>query len=330
MMYSGGEPGTLDPNSGFGRLIGTLFPDVFWRRFGVGGALDHYNHVNRLRPDFIMAHYFRGNVFNDWGSQFAGKTQEAFQAGDVAQAEVFRKRTDELWSKAMDAYDSTRKLGPNYVQMHHQVGTVHQKWGDFFNSLAPMAEKYGRKELAAEYRQLAREHWLKAVAAYQLYYKIDPVFDQNFYRLAQVYIQLGDFDKAEQTYIDHLQARECKKPYHQIFDGFYVKIWNNKNRYDLASIYHTHDVVNVARPEGWMFLGDYEAYVRTNLPRAEEAYRRAVEIRPDNVDFMKRLATFYQRSNRIPEATECWKKVYALNPQDPDVQKLIHVQPAHP
>src|SRR5439155_11561492 len=73
MMYSGGDSGTLDKNEGLGRLVNFLFPDVFWRRYGIGGALDHYVEVNRLRPDFIMAHYFRGNVYNDWGSQFASK-----------------------------------------------------------------------------------------------------------------------------------------------------------------------------------------------------------------------------------------------------------------
>lgn len=328
VMYGGGEPGTIDRDTAFGRFVDFLFPDIFWRRYGIGGALDHYAEVNRLRPDFIMAHYFRGNVFNDWGSQFAAKTQQAFQQGDVAQAEVFRKKTDELWNKAMEAYAATRRLGPNYVQMHHQVGTVHQKWGDFLNSLAPMAEKYGHKELAAQYRKEARDHWLKALDSYRLYYKIDPVFDQNFYRQAQVYIQLGELDKAEQTYIDFIQAKECKKPVHQIFDGFYVKtVGSPENRYDLASAYHTHDIVNVSKPEAWMYLGDFYSFVKPNPFRAEECYLKAVKLHPDNIDFLKHLASFYQRTGRLRESTELWKKVYALNPQDPDVQKLIRAQP---
>ena len=76
-----------------------------------------------------MAHYFRGNVYNDWGSEYANKALDAFNRGDVAQGDIYRKKTDELWNKAMSAYMDTLYLGPNYVQMHHQVGTVHQKWG---------------------------------------------------------------------------------------------------------------------------------------------------------------------------------------------------------
>ena len=37
---------------------------------------------------------------------------DAFNRGDVAQGEIYRKKTDDLWGNAMDAYTSTRKLGP--------------------------------------------------------------------------------------------------------------------------------------------------------------------------------------------------------------------------
>ncbi len=332
MMYQGGSPGTLDKDSGAGRVVKFLFPDVFWRRYGVGGALEHYEHVNDLRPDFIMAHYFRGNVYNDWGSQFAQKTQEAFQRRDVAQAEIFRKRTEELWEKAMDAYRSTRGLGPNYVQMHHQVGAVHQKWGDFFNGLAPMAESFGHKDLAELYRKSARDHWNSAIDSFKLYYKIDPVYDQNYYRMAQVYISMGQVDRAEQVYIDHLQAKECKKPYHQIFGGFNSKAVQGGefNRYDLASIHHRHDAVIQPKYEAWMYLGDFYAFVLQSPKKAEAAYKRAVEVSPDNIDFVKRLASFYGRAGRMPEALQAWQKAYSLNPNDPDVQRVVQVAPAKP
>lgn len=369
MMYSGGAGGTIEKESALGKMIYWLFPDMLWRRYGIGGALEHYEAVGRLRPDFIMSNYFRGNVYNDWGSQFAQKTQEAFQRGDIAQAEIFRKKTDELWNKAMGAYDDTRRLGPNYVQMHHQVGTVHQKWGDFFHNLAPLAERYGHKPLADEYRNEAREHWLKALQSYQLYYKIDPVYDQNYYRQAQVYIQLGDLDKAEETYLAHIEAKECKKPYQQIFGGFYVPeamkdamdysvvppvSLADVNRYDLASPEHTHDIVNVSKPEVWIYLGDFYSFVK-NSPenperdqklmadypyaysivkkwpnKAEACYRKAAELRTYNIEFLKRLASFYGRTGKTQEAVSVWQKIFKINPNDPDVQRVFQIKPAPP
>lgn len=328
IMYLGSGRGSMDKDFNEDKLIRFLFPDVFWRQYGIGGALEHYAEVNRLRPDFIMAYYFEGNVYNDWGSNYAQKTQEAFQKGDVAQGEIFRKKAEEYWIKALDAYTATRKLGPNYVQMHHQAGTVHQKWGDFLHLLAPLAEKYGKKDLAQEYYKNGKEHWLTALQFYQLYYKIDPVYDQNFYRSAQIYIQLGELDKAEQTYLDHIEAKECKKPYHQVFGGFYIKgLRADNSRYDLASPEHTHDIVINAKPESWIILGDFYSFVKPSPEKAENAYKRAVQLWPENIDFLKRLASFYGRVGKNQQAVETWQKVYKLNPSDPDLQKVIQIQP---
>ena len=327
IMYSGLQKGTLSKNSFVGKIVNTIFPDVFWRQEGIGGALEHYKEVNRLRPDFIMAHYFRGNVYNDWGGQFAQKSFDFFQRGDIAEGEVFRKKTDEFWNLSLDAYNSTRKLGPNYVQMHHQVGTVHQKWGDYFNNLAPLAERYGKKDLAQEYKKEAFAHWHEALKYYELYYKIDPVFDQNFYRQAQIYIQLGEIDKAEQVYLDHIDGKECKKPYHQIFGGLYVKSFStNTNRYDLASPEHTHDTARYPKPEVWVILGDFYSFVKNSPPKAEAAYRKAVQLFPDNIDYQKRLAAFLGRQNRSADAIKVWQIIRQLNPNDPDIQNILRSQ----
>jgi len=345
IMYGGGSPSMFENDSALGKIINFLLPDVFWRQNGIGGALEHYYQVHKESPHFIMAHYFRGNVYNDWGSDYARRTQEAFSKGDIAQAEIYRKKTDDLWGKAMSAYADTRRLGPNYVQMHHQVGTVHQKWGDFLMGLAPLADQFGQKALAEEYRKEARNHWSEAVNNYLLYYKIDPVFDQNYYRLAQVYIQLGEPDKAEQMYIDHLAAKECRKPYHFIHGGFVDKNWGAENDYyDLASPNHTHDHVINGKPEAWMYLGDFYMQIRNEPLKAEEAYKRATECEPgdeyylnpipnkirtfpDFPTFLKRLAYAYARNGKNQLAIQTWQRLQKINPSDPDLIRLFGQKP---
>ncbi len=345
-MYRGTGESVLDENSLVGKTINFMFPETFWWKNGIGGALDHYYEVHRLSPFFIMSHYFRGNVFNDWGSDFANKTLDAFNRGDVAQGAIYLKETEKRWSSAMDAYSDTRKLGPNYVQMHHQVGTVHQKWGDFLVGLAPLAERYGHPELAAEYRAKAVQHWKDALDRYKLYRMIDPVFDQNYYRMAQIHINLGDLKSAEQAYLDNIQGDECKKPYHQIkyTNGFEDLHWGTENeRYDLSSPRHTHDRVIVARPESWMYLGDFYLQVMRDPGKAEEAYKKAVAATPDSVfksqrqdtgptayrffsdhpTFLKRLANCYAVEGKTAQAIEIWKRVQDLKPDDPDLQKMI-------
>ncbi|OGR87383.1 MAG: hypothetical protein A3A86_02320, partial [Elusimicrobia bacterium RIFCSPLOWO2_01_FULL_60_11] len=77
LMYRGQGGGFLDERSAMGKTVNFLFPETFWWQRGIGGALDHYYEVHRLSPYFIMAHYFRGNVYNDWGSEYANKALDA-------------------------------------------------------------------------------------------------------------------------------------------------------------------------------------------------------------------------------------------------------------
>jgi len=345
-FYRGQGGGVIDEDSPLGRGVKFLFPETFWRQKGIGGAIEHYYEVHRLSPFFIMSHYFRGNVYNDWGSGYAGKTLEAFNRSDVAQGDIYRKKTDELWNKSIAAYADTLRLAPNYVQTHHQVGMVYQKWGDFLVNLAPQAERYGYSELGAQYREEARKHWEQALKYFKLYQMIDPVFDQNYYRLAQTYITLGRLKEAEETYLANMLAEECRKPYHQLAltGGFVDEIWGHENnRYDLASPRHTHDRVLVAKPEGWMILGDFYLQLMKDLPKAEEAYKKAVACTPDeifksgsqpqgpnlyfafpeHITFLKRLANIYALQNKSLLAIETWQRIQNLKPDDPDLQKVF-------
>ncbi|MFH1378741.1 MAG: O-antigen ligase family protein, partial [bacterium] len=68
-------------------------------------ALKHYNIVIKKNPNYIMAHYFMGNVYND-----------RWAPGD--------------WKRAVQKYDDVKRLAPNYVQVHHQAGMVYLKLGE--------------------------------------------------------------------------------------------------------------------------------------------------------------------------------------------------------
>ena len=345
-MYRGNGEGFLAERSAFGKTVKFIFPDVFWRKNGIGGALDHYYEVHRLSPYFIMDHYFRGNVYNDWGADYANKALDAFGRGDVAQGEIYRKLTEERWNNAMDAYVDTRKLGPNYVQMHHQVGTVHQKWGDFLVNLAPQAERFGRADLAAQYRAEAFKHWEEALSRYKLYRMIDPVFDQNYYRMAQLFINMGRLNDAEDAYIANMLGEQCRAPEQQIpyTNGFEDEnLVSENDRYDLASPRHAHDRVINGKPEAWMILGDFYLQIVKNLAKAEEAYLKAVACTPDetfkvgghpsgpnvyrawpeHVTFLKRLANVYAMQGKSQLAVQTWQRIQYLKPDDPDLQRMI-------
>src|SRR6185369_2220228 len=134
-------------------------------------ALDHYITVHELDPNFVMSSYFMGNVFNDrfnmdkvsnpvWGDK-PGQPRDDYE-------------------RALDSYNEVRKLAPNYVQMHHQVGTLHLK-------RALWAMNHGHPEEVQFYLD-------RAINRYRLYQQIDPVFEPNYYQMGQIFMMERKFD----------------------------------------------------------------------------------------------------------------------------------------
>jgi len=149
-------------------------------------AITHYKKVNKLNRYFIMPYYFVGNVFND---RMNMERQYNPQWGD----ENDKARTD--FERAMDAYEKVRTIAPNYVQMHHQVGSLYMKMFDYSSS-------HGQPQEAQGYLD-------KALARLNLYENLDPVYPPNYYRKAQIYITRRQFDKAETEYLNNLNAWKC-------------------------------------------------------------------------------------------------------------------------
>lgn len=279
-------------------------------------ALREYNEVIRLNPFFPMAHYFMGNVFNDrfntektfhpeWGdrkispsliAQFQQKYAKDIELGNrefrlnpaVNIYEEYRNDPQ----RAIDKYDDLRKIAPNYVQMHHQVGLVYLKLGDWARNQGSMEK--------------AKIYWQKALENFEKYRAIDPVFSPNYYRMAWIYIQLGNLAKAEEMYRTDLEAPECRKPYHNILR----ENWHLNHRHD--------------NHESYVNLGNL-LYHQGKIVEAEKNYKRAVEIYPNSVEAWRNLAIIYQQQNRLAEASLAWKKVSEIHPHDREAQHLFEI-----
>ncbi|OGR92476.1 MAG: hypothetical protein A2V88_01050 [Elusimicrobia bacterium RBG_16_66_12] len=149
-------------------------------------AVANYLIVNKLNPDFVMAKYFLGNVFND---RFNMTKIYNPNWGDRDDA----PRDD--YERAVYWYNEVRRLSPNYVQMHHQVGNLHLR-------RAQWAMDNKRPEEGAKYLDLALNR-------YRLYQEIDPVFAPNYYRMGQLYMMRRQYDEAIQVYEELINAPQC-------------------------------------------------------------------------------------------------------------------------
>jgi len=250
-------------------------------------ALEHYNKIMEENPSFIMAHYFMGNVYND-----------RWSPGDP--------------ERSIGKYNDVWKLAPNYVQSHHQAGLIYLKWGEDERRAADEARQKGNRQAASEHEKKQKELWNKALGQFELYRQIDPIFPLNYYRIAWIYMQLGQPDKAEEAYLAHLNFPEKLKtpPYNA-----WVEDWTVRRKDEYA--------------ETFVNLGNLR-FMRGDAAGAEKYYQQALGLSPNSVNALKNLAILYGREGKRDPAVALWQKLRSIAPQDADVQRVFQAPPPQP
>ncbi|MBI4061188.1 MAG: O-antigen ligase family protein [Elusimicrobia bacterium] len=239
-------------------------------------AVGNYLIFNKLNPDFVMSKYFLGNVFND---RFNMTKAYLPNWGDTDNV----PRDD--YERAMYWYDEVRKLAPNYVQMHHQIGNLHLRRAEW-------ATNNGRPEEAQKYLDMA-------LIRFKLYYQIDPVFAPNYYRMAQIYMIRKQYDLAAKTYQAFIDADRCAAD-----PSLLAKTWMRNSilsyqHYALVDGQWTH-----RHPGGGQTRESAEVYTSmanalfmgNRFEEAERAYRTALSYDPAFEMAKKNLEVTYHRA----------------------------------
>ncbi|MDD5657122.1 MAG: tetratricopeptide repeat protein, partial [Elusimicrobia bacterium] len=233
---------------------------------------------------FVMSMYFMGNVYND---RFNMTPVYNPAWGDTNN----QPRDD--YERALDAYDHVRRLAPNYVQMHHQVGNLHMRRAEW-------AMNNGRPQEAQAYLD-------RALTRFRMYQAVDPVFEPNYHRIGQIYMIRGqaaaqagrreearaNFEAAARTYETFINAPQCA-----VDPGLLTKT------YLRTSILSYHGYVR--RDDGTYTHKHESAEAYTNLANAyfmldrwadsELAYKRALAINPNFTQARNNLAVLYQKA----------------------------------
>ncbi|MCX7905700.1 MAG: tetratricopeptide repeat protein [Elusimicrobiales bacterium] len=199
-------------------------------------ALRYYQKVVYYNPIFIMPYYFMGNVFTD---RFNMTKLYMPSWGDKNGI----PRND--FERAFEMYEKVRKLAPNYVQMHYQMGTLYFKMGEYFRNNGDL--------------QNAINYYDKALYRFSIYQNLDPVFPYTFFRKAQIYIIKGDFKKAEEEYLNYINAYKCNE--HNFLNTqkvFGIKHENPEAYSNLAALY----------------------YIMKEYKKSYDMYKKALEINP--------------------------------------------------
>jgi tetratricopeptide (TPR) repeat protein len=261
----------------------------------IGRQIEHYHEVVTLNHAFPMAHNFTGNVYNDWGSQINGESMNARQRGDIEEAVRLRQKSQDMWNKAEEAYTNTKKLAPNYVQTHHQMGLL-------FVKRAEQANAWGEAALAHEMYQ-------KALAEFYRYKMLDPVFLANYDRIVQILLMDGKIDESIALYKEALYYN--KDVEFKIKNAITLPDRVAAVSMSLAKLYFNE-------------VAHLPSAFNPPVPQAEEAikyFKLAVENDPKNVEAWKGLGFLLEKCGRNPEAQIAYQHALQLAPNDPDMKR---------
>jgi len=234
-------------------------------------AVKNYLIVGKLNPAFVMSFYFKGNVFND---RFNMAKVYNPNWGDKDE----QPRDD--FERALEAYDEVRANAPNYVQMHHQVGTLFLKRADH-------ERRAGRPQEAEKFMDMALER-------FELYRKHDPVFFPNYVRMAQVHMSRKHYDKAAEVYRRFVEAPECAVE-SRVAESTPLR----KTILAYQGLYHRDGKWVHEHPQAEAYTQMANAlFFKGDLPKAEAAYKRALFIHPGYANAQRNLQVLYDRARQ--------------------------------
>jgi tetratricopeptide (TPR) repeat protein len=241
-----------------------------------------------------MAHYFTGNVYNDWGSQVNADSLNARGKGDQAEAQRLRQKALDMWAKSEESYAATKALMPNYVQTHHQMGLLYLK-------RAEQAAAWGESDKS-------RELYAQALHNFRLYQMLDPVFPQNYDRIVQILLLDNRVKESIALYREAVRYNETvsRSIRNNNFPDRLPAICNS-----LAKLLFTDARNTAADP------------FNPPLPQIKEAiemFRLSLSCDPNNLEALKGLGLLLDKTGQKAEAQVIWQNAHRIAPNDPDIR----------
>jgi tetratricopeptide (TPR) repeat protein len=215
---------------------------------------------------------------------------------------VAKERLAEIYAESRHTRDAVieaqdvLKADPNNVDAHRLLARI------YVRALGDMG--------AGDVQQ---ENIEKAVAEFQAILKIDPTDTYSGLWLARLYRFENRHTEAEQVLRGLIQREPDNGPALEQLSQLLIDEGRSQEAIDLL----TRTAGDSASPDIYDLLGD--AYTQSkDYPKAEDAYRKAIELDPDDPGHRHGLAQALLSENKYAEALAQFKKLAELEPGTAD------------
>ena len=254
--------------------------------------------------DFVMGHYF------------AQEYQVTSHAEDVNRAIDFLK-------KAFTLDPNSQQIGDELAEIYYQSQRIRDAVTEANSILAKDPDNLPARRLLARIyvRTLGdlsntssqKDTLAHAAEQYREILRLDPNDSDAALWLARLYRLQNDQGKAEEV----LRALLAREPANEsgIEQLTQLLLDEGKSREAVDSLQVA--LQRAPTPRLWELLGDAYNQIH-DLPSAEQAYRKAADAQPDDINHHKELAQTLLTEEKYPEALEQYQRLSQMDADDPD------------
>jgi tetratricopeptide (TPR) repeat protein len=254
--------------------------------------------------DFVMGHYF------------AQEYQISSHAEDVNKAIDFLK-------KAFTLDPNSQQIGDELAEIYYQSQRIRDAVSEANSILSRDPDNLPARRLLAriyvrtlgDLSNASGQHdtLVRAAEQYREILRLDPRDNDAALWLARLYRLLNEQAKAE----DVLRALLAREPANEggVEQLTQLLLDEGKSQEAVSSLQVI--LQRAPTPRLWELLGDAYNQIH-DLPKAEQAYREAVEAQPDDTNHHKELAQTLLTEEKYPEALEQYERLSRMDADDPE------------
>jgi tetratricopeptide (TPR) repeat protein len=274
-------------------------------------AKDSFNGSERAEVyyNFTMGHIYEQQYEATSSAEYATKAIEAYKKAYALdpKSQVIGERLAEMYWKAQRIHDAVAeaqeilKRDPDNVQSRRLLGRI------YLRSLGDVSATNGQPETVNH-----------AIEQYREINRLDPSDTESALWLARLYRLKNEHDKAEEVLRGILKSDPENEPAIEQLTQLLMDEGKSTEAVTLLEGITAHSPSPVLLD----LLGD--AYTQTHeLTKAEEAYRKAVDLDPSELSHQRGLGQTLLAEEKFSEALKVYQKLSDVMPDDSDVYLRI-------
>lgn len=259
--------------------------------------------------NFTIGHIYELQYEATSSPEYATKSIEAYKKAYALdpKSQVIGERLAEIYWKAQRIHDAVTeaqeilKRDPDNVQSRRLLGRI------YLRSLGDVGTGSAQSETVA-----------KAIDQYREINRLDPSDTESALWLARLYRLKNEHDKAEQVLKGILTTDPENEPAVEQLTQLLMDEGKSAEAVTLLEGITSHS----SSPVLLDLLGDAQTQAH-ELAKAEDAYRKAVDLDPSEPSHQRGLGQTLLAEEKFPEALKVYEKLSDLMPDDSDVYLRI-------